>query len=166
MTAPGRASKLCLMARPRASATFREAPHGEIYLHVHTRKPLGPYRVLDQHIDITGESEERELLERLLGQESFEIVWKNERIRATKPVHEVMREHLLETLARFPDLDRATWKEAVAEHEWRSSENWRPGPRPRKPKRRTAEPPAGAELRCSRGAAAHSRAKAPRPSRA
>jgi hypothetical protein len=102
---------------------------------------------VDRQLDITAGSDERAMLERLVGQESFAIVWENEGIKARQLVHEGIRQSVRKNEERFPELDRATWKELVAESEWRSSENWRPGARPRKPKRRTAEPPAGAELR-------------------
>jgi hypothetical protein len=106
-----------------------------------------PFWFVGRYLDITAESAERRLLERLIGQRDFEVVWPNEGIRARTPVHERTREVLEETFARFPELDAATWKEAVAELEWKTSENWRRGPRPRKPKRRTAQPPDGVQLR-------------------
>ena len=106
-----------------------------------------PFWSETRYLDITAQSEERRLLEGMIGQEDFEILWANEGVRARRSVHEGTREALEETFSRFPDLDRATWQEAVAETEWRGSENWRPGPRPRKPRRRTARPPSGVELR-------------------
>ena len=106
-----------------------------------------PFWMVDRYVDITAESEERSLLERLVAQDEFEVVWANEGVRARRPVHERTREVLQETFGAFPDLDEPTWKEAVAESEWRSSTNWRPGPRPKPPKRRTATPPEGTALR-------------------
>lgn len=180
------------MAKPHATVTLRESEQGEVYVHVQTREPLGPYEILDRrwepeqflnqepnrgsvelmctlestsglwlpqfragtpfwmvdrYVDITAQSDERRLLERLVAQDDFEIVWANEGVRARRPVHERTREVLQETFGAFPDLDAPTWKEAVAESEWRSSTNWRPGPRPKPPERRTATPPEGAALR-------------------
>jgi Domain of unknown function (DUF4253) len=106
-----------------------------------------PFWGVDRYLDITAQGEERRLLERMIGQEDFEVVWANERVRARRPIDERTREVLEETFAGFPGLDSATWKEAVAESEWGDSPNWRPGPRPRKPKRRTARPRADVELR-------------------
>jgi hypothetical protein len=106
-----------------------------------------PFWSVDRQLDITAQSPERRLLERMISQDAFEVVWSNEAVRARKPIDKRTREVLEETLARFPELDSATWKEAVAEHKWQMPENWRPGPRPRRPKRRTAQPPSGVELR-------------------
>jgi uncharacterized protein DUF4253 len=106
-----------------------------------------PFWIVDRYLDITAGSEERRLLERMIGQADFEIAWANEDTRARRAVHERTRDVLEQTFTGFPELDPATWREAVAESEWRGSQNWRPGPRPRKPKRRTARPPADVELR-------------------
>jgi hypothetical protein len=106
-----------------------------------------PFWSVDRYLDITAQSAERWLLERMIAQEDFEVVWANEGIRARRPVHERTRKLLQETFAGFSELDAATWKEAVAESEWRGSENWRPGPRPGKPRRRTARPTTDVELR-------------------
>jgi Domain of unknown function (DUF4253) len=106
-----------------------------------------PFWRVERYLDITAGSEERRLLEQMIGQDDFEVVWTNEGVRARRPVHGRTRELLRETFVGFPELDGQTWKEAVAESEWRGSENWRPGPRPRKPKRRIVRPPADVELR-------------------
>jgi hypothetical protein len=106
-----------------------------------------PFWRVERYLDITAGGEERRLLEQMIGQDDFEVVWTNEGVRARRPVHGQTRELLRETFVGFPELDGQTWKEAVAESEWRGSENWRPGPRPRKPKRRIARPPADVELR-------------------
>jgi hypothetical protein len=103
--------------------------------------------LVDRYIDISAGSEERRLLKRMIQREYFDIVWINESVRARKPVQDELRKASEETFARFPDLDRAAWTEFCAELDWLGSPNWRPGPRPTPPKRRTAQPPPGATLR-------------------
>jgi hypothetical protein len=61
-----------------------------------------PFWSETRFLDITAQSEERRLLEGMIGQEDFEILWANEGVRVRRSVHEGTREALEETFPDFP----------------------------------------------------------------
>jgi hypothetical protein len=98
-------------------------------------------KLADRYLDVSNGSEERRRLGQFVRQDDVRVVWPNEGLEFPLPLEPARREYLAEAAAQ--DVDKATWRELVAEHKWQSSESWRPGlPRPKRRKPRRATPPA------------------------
>jgi hypothetical protein len=98
-------------------------------------------KLADRYLDVSNGSEERRRLGLLVRQEDVRVVWPNEELEFPLSLEPARREYLAKAAAQ--DVDKATWRELVAEHKWQGTESWRPGlPRPKRRRPRTATPPA------------------------
>jgi hypothetical protein len=69
------------------------------------------------------------------------VWWVNEEVQVLRAYAPIQRDRWKQALANTKGISGADWREELEELEWRRSESWRPGPRPRKHKRRVAMPP-------------------------
>jgi hypothetical protein len=95
-----------------------------------------------RELDLSEGSEERRLLALLAKQDEVSILWVNEAVEAMQRPTESERATWLVALENTRGLRAKEWKEELAELAWQRSASWRPGPRPRSHKPRTAPRPA------------------------
>jgi hypothetical protein len=95
-----------------------------------------------RELDLSEGNEERRLLAFLAKQDEVSILWVNEAVETTYQPAEDERASWLVALENTRGLSAKEWKEEQAELAWQRSASWRPGPRPRSHKPRTAPPPA------------------------
>ena len=113
------------------------------YIRISASAPIeGAMRSLEERqLDLSEGSEERRLLAVLGRQEEIPLVWVNEGVEVTYQAPESTRANILVALETTRGTSSRAWKEELAELAWRESASWRPGPRPRVYKPRSASPP-------------------------
>jgi hypothetical protein len=117
---------------------WRDADTGILLPEIRASYLVG--RLADRYLDVSSGSEEGRRLSLLARQDDVRVVWPNEELEFPLPLEPARREHLAKAAQV---IDKATWRELVAEHKWQSSESWRPGlARPKRRRPRTATPPA------------------------
>jgi hypothetical protein len=114
------------------------------YIRVSASAPIdGVMRGLVQReLDLSEGSEERRLLALLAQQEKIPLVWVNEGVEAIHEAAESTRANFLIALENTRGISARAWREELAELAWQHSASWRPGPRPRVYRPRSASPPA------------------------
>jgi hypothetical protein len=114
------------------------------YVNVRASAPLEGVmtNLVQRELDLSEGSEERRLFAVLANQDGIPIVWVNEEVEAVYPSPADQRANWLVALENTRGVSAKEWKDELAELAWQRSPSWRPGPRPRRYKPRTAPPPA------------------------
>jgi hypothetical protein len=114
------------------------------YIDVRVSAPIEGmmHNLVRRELDLSEGSEERRLLAVLAQQEEIPLVWVNEGVEVTHASAESQRANFLIALEKTRGVSATQWKEELAELAWQRSASWRPGPRPRAYKPRSASPPA------------------------
>jgi Domain of unknown function (DUF4253) len=97
--------------------------------------------LVGRYLDLSDGSEERRLFELMCEQSAVRVWWVNEGVQVLRSYPPIRRAEWKEALANTRRISVEAWQEELEELAWLESESWRPGPRPRKHKRRTAKPP-------------------------
>ena len=98
-------------------------------------------RIVDRPLDLSAGSEERGLVEKLLGQERLEVRWVNEDVTVQVDFYEGLRQWWRRTLDEAADVSQAEWIALLASVRYDFSE-WPGGVRPSlRPKRRIVPAP-------------------------
>lgn len=114
------------------------------YVSVRVSAPLEGVmtNLVQRELDLSEGSEERRVFAVLAKQEQIPIVWVKEEVETTHRSPQDQRANWLVALESTRGVSAKEWKEELAELAWQRSASWRPGPRPRSYKPRTAAPPA------------------------
>jgi hypothetical protein len=114
------------------------------YINVRASAPIDGVmqNLVQRELDLSEGSEERRLLGLLAQQNEIPLVWVNEGVETAHPFAEGQRANFLIALETTSGVSVKEWKEELAELAWQRSASWRPGPRPRAYKPRSASPPA------------------------
>jgi Domain of unknown function (DUF4253) len=87
--------------------------------------------LVDRYLDLSADSDERRMFERLSEQFVVRVWWVNEHVQVLQSYPPVEQRRWQEALANTEGISREAWEEELADRAWRKSASWRPGPRPR-----------------------------------
>ena len=134
------------LREPTAFGFMTTGPERGKWRHVRIRAGAiveGLWRPLaERPLDLSEESEERALLAALAAQDAVPLVWINEGVEVRYSVSEEERLAWRIALENTRGTSASEWSEEIAELAWQESPSWRPGPRPRRHRPRSASPPA------------------------
>jgi hypothetical protein len=102
--------------------------------------------MVDRHLDLSEGSHERAMVEAMAGQREIPVVWVNEGVESVYRKPDAVDARWRDVLENTRGISAQAWREEIEDLLWRQSESWRPGPRPRTHRRRTATMPAGVAL--------------------
>ncbi|HYY33727.1 MAG TPA: DUF4253 domain-containing protein, partial [Gaiellaceae bacterium] len=133
------------LREPSAFGFMSSGPERGKWRHVRVRAgaPVeGLWRPLaERQLDLSEGSEERAVLAVLATQDEIPLVWINEGVEVAFRAPEAERLAWQIALENTHGMGAKEWKEEMAELAWQESPSWRPGPRPRRHRPRTASPP-------------------------
>ena len=134
------------LREPSAFGFMTSGPERGEWRHVRARAgaPVeGLWRLLvERRLDLSEGSDERGVLAVLATQDEIPLVWVNEGVEVAFQAPEAERLAWRIALENTRGMSAKEWKEEMAELAWQESASWRPGPRPRHHRPRTASPPA------------------------
>jgi hypothetical protein len=100
------------------------------------------HRRTERWLNLSHGSGERQFLERALQQGSLRFMWVNEGLEGTYSFPQELQEACREALVATVDVSPEAWKEEIADIKWAHTEAGARGqPRPRRHRRRSAQPP-------------------------
>lgn len=111
------------------------------FIRAHAWAPGAGTLLTDYYLDLSKDSPDRPMLALIAEQPAIPIVWVNEGVQTQRVFPDRERASWRQALETTSGLSYAQWREEVDDLLWRTSDSWRPGPRPRRHRRRTAQPP-------------------------
>lgn len=122
------------------------APWGQPWRYPEVRVSAAGHPLVDRIFDMSEGSDERAVVAAIAGQPQLPVVWVDEGVEVLYTPFHTIPGGWRQALESTKGISAEAWREEIDELLWSQSASWRPGPRPRRHRRRTASLPAGAAL--------------------